>query len=87
MVFVKKWFSDDVNLSTSSGRLNVKLEEEFGDYCLQKLIGPLTELKICTLSRAKNYWVYSNFGRSYSEDDVRGMISDIKSGVHDQSLT
>jgi hypothetical protein len=77
------WYSGKYNnLQVSSGQLHSEIEQEFGSYRLHQLVDPLKALKVCTLSKAKNYWVFSNIANGYNNNDIQIMIADIKKGLY-----
>lgn len=86
IIFLKKWFSNNANLNVSSGRLDINTEKEFGAYRLRKLVEPLKQMRVCTLSQGANYWFFANFQNNYTKEDAKKMIADVEKGLYDQYL-
>lgn len=80
--FLEMWYSGKYgNLNVSSGQLHGEIEQEFGSYRLNQLVTPLKALKVCTLTKAKNYWVFANINNGYSSNDVKMIMADVKKGL------
>lgn len=80
--FLEMWYSNNNNLVVSSGRLDVAIEREFGSYRLNQLMEPLKALKVCTLCKGRNYWLFSNISNGYNSSDVKHLIADVKKGLY-----